>query len=111
MGFEAGAGEGDTRLEGCNRYRGCQHHQRSIGSGFPLLSFNPLSRDRDTKPDSVSATIGHAAKTQKLWQAGNLFCPDKESERAEKDLKRMFVFRKVLHFHTKRSSRQLSNKV
>lgn len=29
------------------RHGGCQHHSQSIGSGFPFLSFNPLSWEWD----------------------------------------------------------------
>lgn len=46
-----------------NKHGGCQHHQQSIGSGFPL-------------PDSAGAITGHVVKIQYLtWGTQLTFSP------------------------------------
>lgn len=87
MAFEAGAGEGDTRLEGCNRY------------ATPL----EIDRFRVPSPFFQPTFQGPRHKTRQCERNHRTRCkntktPDKESERAKNNVKRMFVFRKFCIF-------------
>lgn len=48
--LKAGTGTKKGLKDAINRCGGCQHCTQSIGSGFLLVSFKPLSWDWDTKP-------------------------------------------------------------